>query len=95
MILDKILSKLSSLYLKLIINFQKKKKFRLGKNMRKPNTGMIKYLLNKWDIDLKKSLIIGDKNVDKQLAARAGIKFLYVKKEVDLIKNIKSCLKLT
>ena len=75
--------------------FSKKKKFRLGKNMRKPNTGMIKYLLNKWDIDLKKSLIIGDKNVDKQLAARAGIKFLYVKKEVDLIKNIKSCLKLT
>ena len=53
--------------------------------MRKPNTGMIDYLLKKWDIKKNKSLIVGDKESDKMLSFNSKIKFYHVKKEQDLL----------
>ena len=55
------------------------------KKMRKPNTGMIDYLLKKWDIKKNKSLIVGDKESDKMLSFNSKIKFYHVKKEQDLL----------
>jgi len=40
----------------------------------KPNIGMINSAQNKWNIDLNKSLFIGDKHTDKLTAIKAGIK---------------------
>lgn len=41
-------------------------------NCRKPKTGMVKEAVKKWNIDLKKSFVIGDKEIDVLLAANAG-----------------------
>lgn len=41
---------------------------------RKPNTGMIDAITNSWNIDIKNSWLIGDKDSDIQCALNAGIK---------------------
>ena len=64
------------------------KKYRVGRNLRKPNTGMIKILLNKWNIDLKKSIFIGDSDVDAKLAERMKIKFFRVTFKTNLKKIV-------
>jgi D-glycero-D-manno-heptose 1,7-bisphosphate phosphatase len=46
---------------------------------RKPRPGMILEAQAKWDIDLAASLIIGDSERDRQLAARCGIPFVLVR----------------
>jgi D-glycero-D-manno-heptose 1,7-bisphosphate phosphatase len=43
-------------------------------NCRKPKTGMIDNILDKFDIDLENSWLIGDKNSDIMCAKNAGIK---------------------
>ena len=48
------------------------------KLMRKPNKGMITYLLKKWNIDKKKSLVVGDKETDKKLANNCKIQYFDV-----------------
>lgn len=62
------------------------KKF--GKNkylkMRKPNVGMIKDLRKKWKIDHKRSVVIGDSDVDKQLAKKTKIRFIKVRNDTSL-----------
>jgi D-glycero-D-manno-heptose 1,7-bisphosphate phosphatase len=40
---------------------------------RKPNSGMLDYLITKWQLDKTKSLIIGDKQSDCDAGAKAGI----------------------
>lgn len=45
---------------------------------RKPNPGMIMQAQKDWNIDLENSIMIGDKDIDKQASENAGIKeFLF------------------
>lgn len=46
---------------------------------RKPLPGMVFQAQKKWDIDLSASLLIGDGERDRQLAARCGIPFALVR----------------
>ena len=64
------------------------KKYRLNKNDRKPSAGMIIKAINKWNIDIKKSIFIGDKFTDKLASSKCGIKF-YFKENIPLIKQLK------
>jgi histidinol-phosphate phosphatase family protein len=45
-------------------------------NCRKPLPGLVIQAQEKWDLDLSKSLLIGDSDADEQLAAACGIRFL-------------------
>jgi D-glycero-D-manno-heptose 1,7-bisphosphate phosphatase len=45
-----------------------------GCNCRKPKTGMIEKAIKKWNIDVSESFVIGDKDIDVQLAINAGCK---------------------
>lgn len=64
------------------------RKYRVGRNLRKPNTGMIKILSNKWNIDLKNSIFIGDSEVDAKIAERLKIKFFKVTFKTNLKKIV-------
>ncbi len=61
------------------------------KLMRKPDKGMINYLFNKWEIDKKKSIIVGDKKSDEKLASNCKIKYFDInnrnQKLLDYFKN--------
>jgi D-glycero-D-manno-heptose 1,7-bisphosphate phosphatase len=46
---------------------------------RKPRPGMIVEAQRKWDVDLAGSLLVGDGERDRLLAARCGIPFVMVK----------------
>ena len=46
--------------------------------MRKPNNGMIKKACNDWNINIKKSLFIGDQISDFQLAKSMKLKYYMV-----------------
>ena len=52
-------------------------KYRLNKNDRKPNIGMFKKAIDKWNIDINKSFYIGDKKTDYLASKKAKIKFFY------------------
>ena len=43
--------------------------------MRKPNNGMIKKAMKDFKINIKKSLLIGDQDVDKSASIKSGIKY--------------------
>ena len=58
--------------------FSKKKIYRKNKNLRKPNTGMIKKIIKKWAPNLKKSIYYGDQKIDYLLAKKMRIKFKFV-----------------
>jgi D-glycero-D-manno-heptose 1,7-bisphosphate phosphatase len=45
---------------------------------RKPRSGLIEQARVKWDIDLSRSVVIGDSDVDRQLAANCGLRFIRV-----------------
>jgi D-glycero-D-manno-heptose 1,7-bisphosphate phosphatase len=45
---------------------------------RKPKPGLVYAARDKWDIDLSRSLLLGDSDVDRELAANCGIPFLRV-----------------
>jgi histidinol-phosphate phosphatase family protein len=45
---------------------------------RKPKPGLIEQARARWDIDLSRSVMIGDSDVDRQLAANSGLKFVQV-----------------
>lgn len=45
-------------------------------NCRKPKPGLVEVARAKWDIDLARSLLIGDSSADEQLARATGIRFL-------------------
>ena len=68
--------------------YSKNKKYRKNKNDRKPFPGMIIKAINKWNINIKKSIFIGDKLTDKSASNKCGIKF-YFKKNISLIKQLK------
>lgn len=64
------------------------KKYRKKTNLRKPGNGMILNLFNKWPINKKKSIMIGDQISDQLCAKKSGIDFLFTKS-----KNIKNLFK--
>lgn len=72
--------------------FSKKNFFYKDKKMRKPNTGMIDYLKKNWSINKNKSLIIGDKESDKNLAINSNFKYLILNRQTDLVKILKKKL---
>ena len=57
----------------------KKKIYTKHKNLRKPNIGMIKLAQKNWNINLSKSILIGDKYSDKQTAILAKIPYKILK----------------
>ncbi len=57
----------------------KKKIYTKNKNLRKPNIGMIKLAQKNWNINLSKSILIGDKYSDKQTAILAKIPYKILK----------------
>ena len=64
------------------------KKFTIHKKCRKPNNGMFLNAFDKWNVDIKKSIFIGDKITDKIAAKKSNIKF-YLKKNYSLYKQVK------
>ena len=43
---------------------------------RKPRPGLVREAQRRWDIDLGRSLLIGDSDSDRQLAVNCGLRFL-------------------
>jgi len=71
-------------------------------NCRKPKPGMITELSKKWNIDLKKSFLIGDSWKDIKAAENAGVKSILIIRDYNndvrasfRIKNLKEFLELT
>ena len=67
-----------------------KKLYRKNSYLRKPNPGMIFKAVKKWNIDINKSLMIGDSNKDLIAAKRSNLRF--VKKKYNLLREIKNNL---
>lgn len=56
------------------------KKYKKKSIFRKPGNGMIKKIFDKWFVDKKKSIFIGDKKTDQLCAEKSNLKFYYVEK---------------
>ena len=69
----------------------KNKNYRLHKNDRKPGNGMIVKAEKKWNVNIKKSIFIGDQITDKSAAKLSEIKF-YFKHNYSLYKQLKSII---
>ncbi len=72
--------------------YSKIKKYKLNKNLRKPNIGMFKKLKNKWNINLKKSLVVGDKLTDIEFANNADLNSVLINSKDDIFKKIKKLI---
>ena len=66
------------------------KKYRKSSYLRKPNPGMIFWAVKKWDISLKKSIMIGDKKIDMIAAKRSNLKFIM--KKYNLLREVRKSL---
>jgi D-glycero-D-manno-heptose 1,7-bisphosphate phosphatase len=68
-----------------VIKYKKKTAYR------KPGNLMLEDLKTRWDINLKKSLMVGDKKTDLLAAKKSNIKFMYLNKNLEntLIKTFK------
>lgn len=67
------------------------KRYKKNCNCRKPKTGMIKKIINNYDINKLKSFMIGDKESDKICASQSKLYFEYAEK--NFYKQIKKILK--
>ena len=65
-------------------------KYKIDSFLRKPNPGMIFKAVKKWNIDINKSLMIGDNKSDLIAAKRSNLRF--VKKKYNLLREIKNNL---
>ena len=63
-------------------------KYKRNCSWRKPNNGMIKKAVKELNIDLKKSVMIGDRNEDLLAAKKSGIQFFLIGNKIKS-KNIK------
>ena len=70
-------SKINDIYFAPYFKKSKYQKYRKNSEDRKPNIGMFKKALEKWNIDIKKSFFIGDKKTDYLASKKAHIKFFY------------------
>ena len=62
---------------------------------RKPGTAMIKELTKRWNIDLSKSLYVGDSDSDFELAKKLNIQFFHLdmnKEQLNDIKKLEDCV---
>ena len=59
------------------------KKYRKKTKFRKPGNLMIKEILKRWDINLKSSVMVGDKISDYKCAKKSKIKFYYLKNNLN------------
>ena len=75
-------------YKKSKLNFTKKDEL-----LRKPNTGMIDKANESWNINMRKSYVIGDTDVDKNLAKNAKLKYVIVNKKSNLLNIVKKICK--
>ena len=69
--------------------FSKQKRFRMGKNLRKPNIGMFNQAMKNFDIIKKNTFFIGDKDTDAKAAKKFNIKYLKVDNKTNLYNLIK------
>lgn len=53
--------------------------YKIRCSCRKPKTGMVDFMVNKYNIDVKKSYIVGDSSVDLQTGVNSNIKTILVK----------------
>ena len=90
--LNKKKAKIDDIFYAPYFKYSKQIKYRLKKNDRKPNPGMIMKAIKKWNIDSSSSFFIGDKKTDMIAAKKTNIKF-YFKSNKSLYKQIKSILK--
>ena len=67
------------------------KAYRKKTAYRKPGNLMIRKILRNWNIDLKKSFMIGDKESDKLSAYKSKLYFQYA--QFDFLKQAKSIIK--
>lgn len=67
-------------------------KYKKNSKDRKPGSGMIMKAKKKWNIDNKKSFMIGDKKIDLLAAKNAGLKFYYKSKKKTLYFQIKDII---
>tara|TARA_Y100000590_G_scaffold168368_1_gene192565 strand:- start:863 stop:1360 length:498 start_codon:yes stop_codon:yes gene_type:complete len=63
------------------------RKYRKNSYLRKPNPGMILKAVKKWNIDLSKSLMIGDEKTDMIAAKKSNVRF--IKKKYNLLREVK------
>ena len=56
-------------------------------NYRKPGNLMIENLKKNWNIDIRRSIMIGDKLSDKKCANKSDLKFFYSKESLINLKN--------
>ena len=63
------------------------RKYRKNSYLRKPNPGMILKAVKKWNIDLSKSLKIGDEKTDMIAAKKSNVRF--IKKKYNLLREVK------
>ncbi len=63
------------------------RKYRKNSYLRKPNPGMILKAVKKWNIDLSKSLMIGDEKADMIAAKKSNVRF--IKKKYNLLREVK------
>lgn len=64
------------------------KKYKIQCKCRKPNNGMILQAIKDFNIDKKKSVLVGDRPVDYIAAKKSKIKFFLINKKIS-IKNVK------
>ena len=69
--------------------FSKQKKFRVGKNLRKPNIGMFNKAVRQFKIIKKNSYFIGDKDTDAKAAKKFNIKYFNVDNKTNLYNLVK------
>ena len=74
---NKTRSKINDIYFAPYFKKSKYQKYRKNSEDRKPNIGMFKKALEKWNIDIKKSFFIGDKKTDYLASKKVHIKFFY------------------
>lgn len=58
------------------------KKFKKRSRYRKPDNSMIKEVFKNWNIDIKKSLMIGDKKIDEECAKKSKLNFIYYSENI-------------
>lgn len=68
-------------------------KYRKKSNLRKPNNGMLKFGLKKYNLSEKNAFMIGDKRTDYLAAKKTSVKFEF-KKKYSLYKQIKKIIKI-
>ena len=67
----------------------KLKKIKKNSSLRKPNDGMIKILIKRYNVNMDKSFVIGDQKKDFKMANKMRLKFAYAEDDFySLVKKL-------